>query len=756
QGLVSPLVRVLLGSMLGLALVGAGLLLQRRPELQRRSATDQPSLVPTTLAAAGLCVGFAAIYAAYALYDLLPPLAAFIALGVTALAGFAMALLFGRMVALLGLLGAIVNPLLVSSTSPSAIGLFIYLFLVALSATALSGYRQWWWLSRATTVGIALWIGLWTISQWQPSDVWPIGLFLIGYGIAIQLLIPRGSHTSGLQRLVARRSMDAGDSTVVAAGLLAIASAFVLLRISDYAWSAFGVLAAILLLTLWGGARRPGTDMLAMPAAILLPIVFASWQLPLAPESWVPFLNGDGRVIGYFSTTLIPPDYEDFASLATVYTLAFAAAAYAIGRRAPVPAVWASAASLATLSVALTAYWRLSGFSPNLLWGLLLAGIAATAVEACRRSQPLGDGQAAAAVYAAAAVAGLSFAIVALLRDSWLTVGLAMQVPALAWLEARFRFTALRLLAGAMTAVIAIRLMLNPFALDYALGATPVFNWLLYGYGLPATACLLAAWKMRKAPRGIDGVATGVEIVGYAFAVILVGLQIRHIIGGGTLTASYGLLEQGLQSAAGLALGWWLLRRSRLAPRPALTWAWRGLLTLASVNTLFLPVLASNPLWTGAKVGPWPIIDLLLLAYGVPALLAVLLYAAFDDTREAKLKRLSGIAALGLCFLYLTLELRHLFHGPVIAMWQPTEDGEWYAYSALWLGYCFALLLAGIRFGVRGLRYAALALALIVISKLFLFDMSNLTGLYRAGSFVGMGLALMGISYMYRRFVRSA
>jgi uncharacterized membrane protein len=51
------------------------------------------------------------------------------------------------------------------------------------------------------------------------------------------------------------------------------------------------------------------------------------------------------------------------------------------------------------------------------------------------------------------------------------------------------------------------------------------------------------------------------------------------------------------------------------------------------------------------------------------------------------------------------------------------------------------------------LRYASLGVLVIAVLKVFLFDMAGLTGLYRVGSFLGLGLALIGIGFVYQRFV---
>ena len=42
---------------------------------------------------------------------------------------------------------------------------------------------------------------------------------------------------------------------------------------------------------------------------------------------------------------------------------------------------------------------------------------------------------------------------------------------------------------------------------------------------------------------------------------------------------------------------------------------------------------------------------------------------------------------------------------------------------------------------------------LLTVAKVFAFDMRQLTGLYRALSFLGLGAGLVGVGYFYQRFV---
>lgn len=62
------------------------------------------------------------------------------------------------------------------------------------------------------------------------------------------------------------------------------------------------------------------------------------------------------------------------------------------------------------------------------------------------------------------------------------------------------------------------------------------------------------------------------------------------------------------------------------------------------------------------------------------------------------------------------------------------------------------LLLFGFAIKERTLRLAGLAVLLSCIAKAFLFDLSNLDTIYRIASFIGLGLILLAVSWIYTRF----
>ena len=78
---------------------------------------------------------------------------------------------------------------------------------------------------------------------------------------------------------------------------------------------------------------------------------------------------------------------------------------------------------------------------------------------------------------------------------------------------------------------------------------------------------------------------------------------------------------------------------------------------------------------------------------------------------------------------------------------------ESYAYSAVWLASALVLFIAGIKLERQYIRYAGLAVMVLVVLKVFLWDMSNLDGVYRIISFMGVGLCLVGIGWLYSKFV---
>jgi uncharacterized membrane protein len=71
--------------------------------------------------------------------------------------------------------------------------------------------------------------------------------------------------------------------------------------------------------------------------------------------------------------------------------------------------------------------------------------------------------------------------------------------------------------------------------------------------------------------------------------------------------------------------------------------------------------------------------------------------------------------------------------------------------SAAWALYAATLVALGFRFGRTPLRWAGLGLFGLTVLKVFLGDMAELDTSYRVGSFLVLGVLLVGASYLYQR-----
>jgi uncharacterized membrane protein len=102
--------------------------------------------------------------------------------------------------------------------------------------------------------------------------------------------------------------------------------------------------------------------------------------------------------------------------------------------------------------------------------------------------------------------------------------------------------------------------------------------------------------------------------------------------------------------------------------------------------------------------------------------------------------------------VYLSLEVRTIFTGPVLTI-RHVSDAEDYAYSAIWLAFGVALLIAGLLLKSQPARLASAAVVTLTVAKVFLHDLAGVQGIFRALSFIGLGLVLMGIGWLYQRLL---
>ena len=116
--------------------------------------------------------------------------------------------------------------------------------------------------------------------------------------------------------------------------------------------------------------------------------------------------------------------------------------------------------------------------------------------------------------------------------------------------------------------------------------------------------------------------------------------------------------------------------------------------------------------------------NLILLGYALPAVLAAALALIVRGHRPQGYSTTAAVVAVALAIAYLTLEVRTLYHGPVLTA-GPTTDAEQYTYSAVWLAFGVALLAAGLFLRSQPVRFASAAVVMLTVFKVFLVDMAT-------------------------------
>jgi len=712
QGWIGPRVRVALGLAAALAMIVAGEWLRRQPSQQSGPLEALPH-APAAATGAGLVTAFATTWAAHGLYHLLGDVAGLALLAAVAGLALFLAVLHGPYIAVLGLIGANITPLLISTDKPNVPALYTYLAIVFAVVWTMATHRGWRPVAQVACGIAVLWGLMGAHSMHETRDQTATVLYVIASLLVLALARYPWSDPRPCERPGLFVTLFATICGLLFVALVATTHA----AFAPQPWA--GLLVAVSLvfaLALW----RPAFVGLTV-AATLVPLFAALGIFDLHPP---------------LPATILP-----ILTLTAIGLFAWGMVGLV---RAPASAFWAGTATAPPLILLALLYWHLSDLAPSATWGMI--GIAAAVIhgalaERLIRRPEHGASDLVTGLFLLASCGALALGLAMALRHDWLTVALAAQTAATA-LVWRLHARAPVLLGGGllMGGYALVRLIIAIAAPDTAL------HW---GYGVALPAVLLGvAAHLFAAEDAPAPVRLTIDTISVAALAVALG-QLAWLIAG-YATASYVTRNlAGLATMAGLWLAAALLL---LAPRVA-----------ASRPLLRFPVMALAPaailVLTGltgallhersARFGPAPGIDLIGLGYALPAALMLLL-----ARRSPALWWRAGLAAgaFAAVWLFLTFEVRRAFAADLAVPWAPMSSAETYAYSAVWLAYGAGLFILGLWRTARPVRLAGLGVLAVALLKLFLVDMSDLTGLWRAGSFLGLGAALIGLAALFRRF----
>ena len=194
---ISDTGRIILGIVVGLAFLGAGEYAQRRVPRWAQPVT-----------ASGAAILYLSIYAAFGLYRLIPAELSFILLAVVVTAAVLLALRYESIViALLGVVGAFVSPLLLGTDLPDERFVLAYILLVDIGILAISAFRNWRWLTLVGWVGSYGIFSYWLIGSYGNDPVFA-HIALSGIFLTFAAAMP-------LYHILWRRTPGAADLTLM-------------------------------------------------------------------------------------------------------------------------------------------------------------------------------------------------------------------------------------------------------------------------------------------------------------------------------------------------------------------------------------------------------------------------------------------------------------------------------------------------------------------------------------------------------------
>ncbi|HEY9231751.1 MAG TPA: DUF2339 domain-containing protein, partial [Blastocatellia bacterium] len=233
----------------------------------------------------GILILYTCFYAAFRLLDLWEPLPAFIGMvAVTATASLLATRYDALPIAVLGLIGGFLTPIVISTGRDNEVGLFSYIAMLDLGVLALAYSKQWRALNYMAFGATVLMFMAWYNTWYAAEKLWPtVGFLTLFFGIFALLAV--------LYNVVNRRPTGWLDLAMVFANaLLYFAASYDLLEAQFQAQlGLFAVLVSAFYLALgYFTFRRDREDRLLLYTFWGLAILFAVLAVPIQfKQNWI-------------------------------------------------------------------------------------------------------------------------------------------------------------------------------------------------------------------------------------------------------------------------------------------------------------------------------------------------------------------------------------------------------------------------------------------------------------------------------------
>ena len=723
-GLFGPGARSVTATIFAMAMIAMSELGGRLPKIGA-SFTADPRIAQS-LAGAGVATLYGTLYMAAEIYGLVGVATAFVLVIVATIIAFALSLRHGPPTALMGLCGGFAAPWVAGMGASNLPTLLLYLAVFIAALFGLAVWRRWLWLLvLASGGGLA-----WSLAMLATanSDLGLLGGFIAVTGGGAILASKRFGETSGLWALLARYAP-------MALALVQLTLLLPKMEFSLLGWIFYFALSMLAVALAW----RDKALLPLVGGALLLALgpLGMAWSEEGASANNIATAIGIAGLFG-FAGHVRARRSEDASLLWAIIGLSSPLLCWftvSLSHNIQSENVWAALALLVGLPAGWTAWeWH--------------------AKQRTSAVQPWATGSAALMLWMAAilfihedwsasysAVIALAVAAWARRTDgkwerrlSWIPLGMAMLLGCV------FSYQFFDAIGASLSGEGAILTRLPP--VGEAARSTL----------LPGILIAAIAWAPVFATgRRTRTLALGVGGAGVAAFVWLIAKQVADIVSPSDFIR-LGFAERVAFTQVLFGAGWLALRQFSLRPDwlslRNVGWV---LSAIALFRVVWFDLLIHNPVLDPQSVGPVPVANLLTGHLVLVAFWLWLLARSVPERLSLPLKSFS-LAVMGLAML---ATIRQSVQGSLVSGGM-IETGENYLYSAGLLALSIAWLAIGISRSSKLLRVAGLALLTAVTLKVFLVDAAALTGLLRILSFLGLGIALIGIGWAYGRLMGMA
>ncbi|MCC6484930.1 MAG: DUF2339 domain-containing protein [Armatimonadetes bacterium] len=732
---IGPAGRLAVGFVAGSVFVGGAALAAHR----------QQKWFAEGLTGTGLAIYYLSIWAGAHVYGLFPFQTAFVLMAIVTAFGVVLAVRYDAIsLCLLATLGGFLTPAVLTSasSSPSSpLPLLTYVAVLNAGIVGVSVFKRWRGAIQLAFISTLVLVAGWALLDYRQAMVWPIFAYLtlfelefagaaclyslwrrertppadlallfaasFFYGMfGLSVLEPRLGNYPGAFPLLAGVAFGASAALVRAISrqdlalqrsLIGLALFYITIALPvqlSQMWLAVGwSLESALLLTMSHALhsrlfRRSAQFVWAISLVVVLTLV--SWT---SPDPLVPFANTQAlpllvSILAGAWMAVTEGRSADPGHKTTFYLLSVVT----IGETAWLLALESSVTAVAYPALFPSDRWAVTLFLTAILWAIL--SICLEALGGVVR-QPFVRG------------CGL---VVAVLGSALPVAGSLTQLDSAVWSP----FTNIRAASFLVTSAL--------------------LGWL--------------SWRWARTPDS-EAAETSAWTLGLLSVVGLIGLSIEVYSGGVVWSNATGAraVAEGVYALCALwaafAVGMLLLSLK-----------WRHVLFgIISIAVAFLAVFLLLAVSLDSPTyGPiWNIRFVVFVWCSAAAAFGAYVVQRKSASAEASASSLIGLLALGLLIGGLTQETYEAFRF-YQSLFPDWELAAQMAISLVWTVSAVVLLLIGAHWKQRLLRIVALGILGLTSCKLFLLDLSFLQGGYRVVSFAGLGVALIGISWLYSHY----